>query len=128
MVIDKTIAIIGAVALVAIAGVYYYTTPESTDTGGASGNQPSPLIGTWESEVVNGYYIHQKVLNADGTYRGTWYVQATREEYSQVTGTWSATCCTLTTVTDHTDTYDISLSGETLHILVDGSYREYTKV
>lgn len=111
--------------VVVITGYYIVNSGNvDTDTGGSS--TESFLIGTWESDIINGYYVHQKVFNSDNTYTGTWLISYNRETYSQVSGTWSASCCTITTVTDHTDTYPYKkVNNDEIKISIDNVYRRY---
>lgn len=84
------------------------------------------LVGTWESGVVNGYYIHQKILTQGGLFTSRWLYASDRSTYSTVSGTWTADGSTLTTVTDHTDTYSYSFIGsDTIRLQWDGESRTY---
>ena len=84
------------------------------------------LVGTWESGVVNGYYIHQKALGADGSYTGRWLYATGRAVYSEVSGTWTADGYMLTTVTDHTDTYSYTfIDSDSFTLQWSGESRIY---
>lgn len=84
------------------------------------------LVGTWESGVVDDYWIHQKILRADGSFTSRWLYESDRSVYSTVSGTWSADSYTLTTITDHTDTYAYTLTGtDTMNLQWDGESRIY---
>ena len=86
------------------------------------------LVGTWESGVVNGYYIHQKIFGTDGSFTSRWLYATGRSTYSEVSGTWTADGYTLTTVTDHTDTYSYTFIGsDTFTLQWDGESRIYYK-
>ncbi|GAG85976.1 unnamed protein product, partial [marine sediment metagenome] len=84
------------------------------------------LVGTWESGVVNGYYIHQKIFGADGSFASRWLYATGRSTYSEVSGTWTADGYTLTTVTDHTDTYSYTFTdSDTFTLQWDSESRIY---
>jgi len=120
---QNTIILIITVIIVAVI-IGYFSSGQISPTDDF--NESFSLVGTWTSELVNGYYTHEKVLDSDGTFTGTWYVSETGEVYSQVSGTWSATCCELTTVTDHTDTYDLTVvSNNHIKLLIDNENRNY---
>ena len=95
---------------------------------GVLSNLDQSLVGTWESSVVNGYYIHQKIFGADGSFTSRWQYATSRSTYSEASGTWTADGYTLTTVTDHTDTYSYTfIDSNTFTLRWDGESRIYYK-
>ena len=95
---------------------------------GVLSNLDQSLVGTWESGVVNGYYIHQKIFGTDGSFTSRWLYATGRSTYSEVSGTWTADGYTLTTVTDHTDTYSYTFTdSDTFTLRWDGESRIYYK-
>jgi hypothetical protein len=70
------------------------------------------LVGTWESGIVNSYYIHQMIFGQDGSYTGRWLYASNRGEYNEISGTWTADGNTLTLITNHTDMYSYSFTND----------------
>ena len=96
--------------------------------GGVSSTIDQSLVGTWESGVVNGYLIHQKIFGADGSFTSSWLYATGRSTYSEVSGTWTADGYTLTTVTDHTNTYSYTfIDSDTFTSRWDSESRIYYK-
>jgi len=84
------------------------------------------LIGTWESGIVDGAWIHHKTFYADGTFNWQWLYHDTRTTYSTTTGTWSADETYLTVVSDHTDRYTYQfIDYDTLQLTWEGGSRTY---
>ena len=96
---------------------------------GVLSNLDQSLVGTWESGVVNGYYIHQKIFGADGSFTSRWLYATGRSTYSEVSGTWTADGYTLTTITDHTDTYSYTfINSDTFTLRWDSESRIYYRM
>ena len=84
------------------------------------------FVGTWESGVVDGLWVHQKTFYADGTFTWLWLYQSTRATYSTTTGTWSVDGTYLTVVSDHTDRYEYQFSDDDTFLLtLDSGSRVY---
>lgn len=84
------------------------------------------FVGTWESGVVDGLWIHRKTFYADGTFDWRWLYQNTKETYSTTTGTWSADGTSLTVISDHTDRYTYQFfDDDTLQLTWAGGSRIY---
>jgi len=112
--------------VVAIACLLLLTLGISGCTQFQPQSESNSFVGTWESGVVDGLWIHQKTFNADGTFTWSWLYQSTRATYSTTTGTWSADGTYLTVTSDHTDTYAYQfIDDDTFLLTVDGGSRTY---